>query len=194
MHDLYNGVIVLGRSITMIDRTGWECGSLGTQFGPKCVNGIVSMSGGTLYPKYIDEVPGEMHGPVRLAAVALIETCPSEIREAWLTAWALRISEAAEGTDENDQLKKLLRILQEPQTEQDLGELGNMLALLNDRYTRGGCPILNKDSARAWFERAFDKLAAQLPEPLPPRKTFTEIVEEAVAAINSQGWKVPTPA
>mgnify|MGYP003576766578 CR=1 FL=1 len=185
MHDLYNGVMILGRSLTDIKTWGWACGTLGERSkGPKCVNGILTVSAGASVPVYIGQMPGSRE-PLRLAAVALLQTAPADIVKRILDAAATDYK----GEDAED-IKPFLHALKHPEHCANMDTLGSVLARINDDANEDG-DTLDKWTAAAWFERALDKLAEQLPDPLPRAKTYTEIVEEAVAAIDRERHLIP---
>ena len=171
VQNLYRAVMILGRSMEDIKGYGWICGTIGDHIGgPKCANGILTVSAGVSHHKrplyiYSDEVPLEMREPLVVAAHALIQNAPAEV----LAEFPL-ISTIP------------------PREWHSLVKLGDQLVNINDaavpteEHDEDGeaiyRKILNRELAYAWFERAFDKLAEQLPEPIPaePPLTVQDIV------------------
>lgn len=180
MNDLYEAVVILGKSVEDIDKYGWVCSSYGYDGGPKCVNGVLSIAAGSQIAVHVQDYAflgsgNDMREPLRLACIALVETAPQHIKNALIDL---------EDNGMTDFARKFLC----PQ-ELDLRTLGSLLIHVNDA-TDGAVydeeamemvdtPMLNREGARDWFSRAFDKLAEQLPEPIPaePPLTVKQIIE-----------------
>jgi hypothetical protein len=168
MSVLYDAVMILGRSDTVIDRTGWLCGSLGHTDGPKCVNGVLTVASGSKDACYIYGAIAHNKEALRMAGATLVRTTPVSIEQL----------EATTSMRDDFQLPNSVYAVFESPEGCSLEHLGDTLALINDHYNSAadyeeGNPYLNEDSAREWFDRAFDLLAQQLPTPLPaPAVTF----------------------
>ena len=74
---------------------------------------------------------------------------------------------------DDDGRSRMLELFAEPEMADDEFR-GDTLALINDLATRDGEPLLSASDAAAWFDRACDLLAEQLPEPLPSALTVDE--------------------
>ena len=180
MQPLYDAVMALARSASDARNGGWLCGALGSHTGPKCVNGLVtwnmtwprlyndgltfspgvmSLYGGVHY-LYGDDLPKEKHEAARIAGVALIKTRPP-------------YDELIMRDLDDDGRSRMLELFAEPEMADDEFR-GDTLALINDLATRDGEPLLSASDAAAWFDRACDLLAEQLPEPLPSALTVDE--------------------
>jgi hypothetical protein len=162
MNNLYEAVMIVGRSIEEIDRTGWTCGALGVKNTPRCANALLSVSSERRMPEYIYDAARrapETAMPLRLAAKALFETAPEEAMKVVRKAW----------DEDPDGYWEFEKAFNDP-LNGDLGYIGDGLAQINDAdHIDSGSevPILTTKTARAWFQRAFDKLAEELPEPIP---------------------------
>ena len=183
MHDLYAAVEILGRSVDDVDRFGWGHCTLGqTPSDMKCVNGTLSIAtsntfgfsmGKPLYAYATARQHTETREPLRIAQIALLRTVPQDIAKValdgeWNENVSAMLAKYEAGTLDLDE-----RI--------EFDEwLGSRLVEINDEATKpvltmvGGKPVtikksvalLGKDEARAWYMRALDLLAKELPEPL----------------------------
>lgn len=175
MNDLYEAVMILGRSVEDINNYGWLCGALGDKRdAPKCVNGVLTVSAAMsdhkpweyIVPKYIYSLDVEpMREPLWLASVALLETVPPNCR----TLVSRDMNSWADDDPENEKTvesaRRNLAALAHPRNEQNMQLIGDLLASINDVEDEHG-PVLTRESAAAWFEAAFDHLAAELPKPI----------------------------
>lgn len=155
---LYDAIMTLGRSAQDAANGGWTCGELGWSSGPKCVNGLITWHLGAKHACYITEdmkLSKNQQQAALIAARALAETAPSEVVPYLGRKWS--------GTD----------LRSWPLLPVD--DLEDLLVAINDAETDE--PVLNSEMAAAWFSRAMDLLAQQLPDPLP-----TLTVDEIVAA------------
>lgn len=171
VNTLYRAVELLGRAITSIRTEGWMHGTLGYPGEPKCANGLLTAASGG-YPENITGCVWRDEAPLKLAAVTLIEASPFSPDEV-----IQRVNDFL-NQDEGQRAA-----LVEPSTTMATRSLAVALIAINDhrkpiyRLTPEGeiadftilgwgDNALNRADAEAWFERAFDALAAQLPEPL----------------------------
>lgn len=192
MQALYSAIMALARSADDARKGGWLCGALGEGGnGPKCVNGLVTWN--MTWPNFYNaakefqlDIEGnriviegnrivdlkEDFGKVtyiyatdlserekeagRIAGIALIKTRPQE--------WDELVISDCETTNE---LPKTMRLFENPDACDDLVLLGDTLARINDVEDREGDQMLGPLSAAEWFERAFEVLIKELPDPLP---------------------------
>lgn len=168
---LYEAVIAVGRMAEDVRKYGWACGMLGNQRGPKCVNGGLTIAMGAHCPRYISEYAHsnrEIAPAIRLASVALIQTLDEDLK-ARLSRRFKRSSDVGD--------RKLARALHaaltRPQDEHTFETLESVLFQANDESRDTLEPYLDAKSVLAWYERAQDKLAEGLPEPIPATPPLT---------------------
>lgn len=184
MQALYSAIIALGRSATDARRGGWLCGGLGDPgVGPKCVNGLITWHLGATYPVYLHALERmEDRKAASLAGRALLRTTPVE---------ALKMM--GECGDYGATLQKIAALdgLSDSAVASLLATINDMRVGENDDFERELDdlePLLNGETAAAWFERALDLLAKQLPEPIPATPPLT--VEQILAAAPSESISV----
>lgn len=163
---LYDAIIILGRSARDAANGGWICGMLseGGDTGPKCVNGLLTWHLGpnrlgVQEPLYItnDDLTDAQREAALLAGRALLKTAPVEVDD-YLVPF----------TDKEIDLMSA-------------GSVENRLVEINDAETDENIPVLNSVLAAAWFNRALDLLAQQLPD--PDVLTVNEIVATPIETV-----------
>lgn len=157
MQVLYDAVMTLGRSYEDARSGGWLCGDLGHVDGPKCVNGLITFHlSDHNQVTYITRLRSLREtAAARMAAVALVRVRPTEFDEQLLIEW---------DASERESTRDALRNPDNATTQ----KLENILITIND--LEDGTEdswLLDATTASAWFERAFDLLAQDLPDPLP---------------------------
>lgn len=152
MQDLYKALIALGKSYEDAHSGGWICGALcdvERPKHPKCINGLLTWHTVGV-ASYISSVNTEYAKALHMAAVALIKTSPENVREEIMF-------NAGEITKQT---------LISPE-DAAMAHLENLLIEINDQDDPITTePLLTSEMAAAWFERAFDLLAQELPEPI----------------------------
>jgi hypothetical protein len=158
---LYRALIALGKSYEDARSGGWICGTL-YDFDPghakHCANGLLTwhMIGDARYIGPASDDEPQYAEALRMAAVALVKTAPENVREQILA-------------DAGERRKRNLLF---PENAL-MGNLENTLIDINDAADPVTCePLLTEEMAAAWFERAFDLLAKELPAPVTPTVTF----------------------
>ena len=167
---LYEAVIAVGRMAEDVRKFGWACGTLGQSHGPKCVNGGLTMAFGAVVPYYIDEWAQrrpENREAIKLASVALVQTLDETLK--YRLAKHCKEIEEDGRCSENDanSARELIAGLARPEEVSDLVVLESILFQANDEEEDGRPSYLDVQSVLAWYERAQDKLAEGLPEPIP---------------------------
>lgn len=170
MQPLYDAIMSLGRSADDARHGGWICGALGSYTGPKCVNGLVTMH--LTWPtKFYNNGPVAIANPQLLGEVTYIENLPPDAREAGRIAGIALIKTRPTEYDKTvlalyDEGKGKVESLLSNPDQGSLGLLGNVLATINDIEEYDETAVLGATEAAAWFDRAFELLAAELPDPI----------------------------
>lgn len=164
MQALYSALVALGKSYEDARSGGWNHSLLcdfEDERQPKCANGLLTwnMYGGI---DYIGLARARHTDALRLAAVALIKTAPEDVREQIIA---------------NFSGDRSIRRLLDPASA-SLQDLENCLIEINDQHDSDGEPLLTGETASAWFERAFDLLAQELPEPISVLYAPEDLVSE----------------
>lgn len=153
---LYDAIIALDRSARDATNGGWICGMLfDTTFdGPKCVNGLITWHLGenrlgAREPCYITngDMTDEQREAALIAGRALLKTVPEEVLE-------------HVGFEYNDEE---IDVMGPGCVENRLIDI-NDVEVYDDDLKRD-TPVLNGMLAAAWFNRALELLAQQMPEP-----------------------------